>query len=183
MVEPLAEEEGGAAQPGANPDLEQTQAFRRFLTVVGLQNGIRAINENAQTLARISYELSVEMDRERSDFAAAQQDFLAIVQDQASRYAALNALLEHKRAQAAQQKALVDQREKEIKMLQEEIASARQGTAAKREELKKMSQALFELRLQLRDATTKNQEFEKDDPWAGRGTLSGFRWAGHSCPA
>jgi hypothetical protein len=160
MVEPLTEDEAGG-QEGAKTAPEQTQAFQRFLVVVGLQNGIRAINENAQTLARISYELGIEMDRERGDFAAAQQEFLALVQDEASRYGALRTLLEHKRNQVNKQQELVQQRTREIQKLQDEIAAARQATASQREELKKMSQGLFELRLQLRDATEKNQELEK----------------------
>jgi hypothetical protein len=162
MVGPLAEEgAGGGGQPGAAVELDQTQEFRRFVTVVGLEHAVHAINENAQTLARIAYELSVDMERERGDFAASQQEFLALVQDEASRYGSLKSLLDHKRAQANQQQELVRQREMEIQKLQNEIAQARQATAAKREELKKMSQALFELRLQMRDATARNQELEK----------------------
>ena len=33
-----------------------------------MSNAVRAINENAQTLARIAYELGIAMDRERGDF-------------------------------------------------------------------------------------------------------------------
>jgi hypothetical protein len=160
LAEPLNEDEA-AGQEGAKVELEQTQPFRRFLTVVGLQNGIRAINESDQKLDRIAYDLGVEMDRERGDFAAAAQDLLAIVQDRASRYEALRSLLERKKNQLALQQDLVRRREAEIKTLEAEIATARQATTAKREELKKMSQALFDLRLQLRDATAKNQELAK----------------------
>jgi hypothetical protein len=159
MLGPLAEE--GAAGEEAKADLSQTPAFRRFLVVVGLEHGVREINQAAQTLARITYELENEMERDLSDFADAQQELLTVVQDQASRYEVRRAMLEHKRNQLATQQELVRKRQAEITRLEGEIATARQATVAQREELKKMSQGLFDLRLQLRDATTKNQELEK----------------------
>jgi hypothetical protein len=60
------------------------------------------------------------------------------------------------------QEELVKKRQSEVESYRSELADSRRETAARLKELRTMSQALFEERVKLRDATRENQKLEKD---------------------
>ncbi len=151
-----------AAAPGQPEAFADTPKFRRYLTVVGLREAVGAVATQAENLARIDDELAYERSRDMGRFAKAHMARLAEVQQRAREVADHNADLQRKNAQLLAQQELVKKRQAEVESYRSELDASRKETAARLKELRTMSQALFDERVKLRDATRENQKLEKD---------------------
>jgi hypothetical protein len=152
-------EQAAPAQPEAFAD---TPRFRRYLTVVGLREAVGAVAAQAENLTRIDEELAAERSRDMGRFAKAHMARLAEVQQRAREVADHDADLQRKNAQLTAQEELVKKRQSEVESYRSELEGSRKETDARLKELRAMSQALFDERVKLRDATRENQKLEKD---------------------
>jgi len=137
------------------------RAYNRFVTVVGLTWAVSEAGDAADVEKRVAAELSLERGREQDAFALADRALVDLLQQQASSLEALTTDLARGKKQLDDQKALVARREKDVKQYQTELTESRQQTADRIKELRTMSQALYELRLRVRDAQGRNQEYER----------------------
>jgi len=143
--------------------LLDTPAYRRlherFLAVVGLRQAVAEIEEEGLLLQQIGSQLSLERARERNDFVLSYQTLLAQLQDRGANLEALTSQLDRQRKQLADQQELVKRRQQDIKRYQSDLADSRQATAERVKEVRAMSQTLYEIRLQVRDALAQNQQY------------------------
>jgi hypothetical protein len=151
-----------AAPQGQPQGLADVPKGRRFLTVVGLREAVQAVDAQAQALAQVRDELAAERTRDMGLFAKAHEALLADVRLRAHQVADHAADLRRKNEQLNAQDVLVKQRQSEVDSYKAELDASRKQTAARLKELRTMSQALFEERIKLRDATRENQKLEKD---------------------
>jgi hypothetical protein len=154
--------EGQAAAPNQPESFADTPRLRRLVTVVGLRELAGAVQARATDLARITVELTGERSRDMSRFAKDHMARLDEVRQQAKAVADHNAELLRKQGQLTAQNELVKKRQAEVDSYRSELADSRRETASRLRELRTMSQALFEERVKLRDATRENQKLEKD---------------------
>ena len=161
LVEVLPAPDAPAAEapaPAAPRDLFEIEGYRRFVSVVGLQSAIREINAEASLLGPISRELALEIVRDRSTFALSHHQLLTQVKELAEK--ADRAKADQNRAveQATAQEALVAKRKKDVAEAKKELDDLRLVTAARVKELRNMSRALYNIRIEVRDATAENQQ-------------------------
>jgi hypothetical protein len=154
--------QGPAGQPAEPvPDLATNAAYKRFLTVVGLRTAIQTVDGQALVLQRIVADLKVERQRERNAFALNHQYLLDQLREHAALLEQENFLLQRQQKQLADQEEQVKKRQRDVKYYEAELARARDETAKRLQELRAMTQALYETRIQVRDALSLNQEYEK----------------------
>ncbi len=151
-----------AAAQGQPQQFFETPRYRRFLTVVGLREAVGAVGAEAETLAHIDDELAGERSRDMGRFAKAHLARLAEVRQRAQEVANHDADLRRKNEQLNAQEELVKKRQSEVESYRTELAASRKETNERLQELRAMSQSLFEERVKLRDATAENQKLEKD---------------------
>ncbi len=146
------------------------QAYPRYLTVVGLEAGVRAVNEQARILETIPVELAAEMQRDLGLFVQKHQALVYEMQERALEVERQNALLASLKDQTNQRETVVKEQKRRIKQFEDELADARQETGKQVKELRDMSQKLYGLRVEVRDAEALNQKLEKKirDLEAGR---------------
>jgi hypothetical protein len=153
-------------QPGQEPnqsaDLLNNPAFKRFVTVVGLEKAKTAVSEQAQMLYRIGNELGLARQRERDAFAVAHQDLLHELEGRAVHLEEEKTQLRRLEAQVADQGQAVAKRKRDVKQYEDELGQARAETDKQLKKLQGMTQALHEVRVQVRDALAKNAQYERD---------------------
>jgi hypothetical protein len=150
--------------PNAAPnlDLVNNPAYKRFLTVVGLQAAIDAVNDEAKILADMAIEAELQRQRERATFTVVYRKGVEQVQDKASEVEANGGLLARKEKQLGAHEEELKKRRLDVKFYTDQLEEARKDTALRLKDLRGMSQALYNLRIELRDSTIKNQELEKE---------------------
>jgi hypothetical protein len=151
-----------AAPAGQPQGLADAPKTRRFLTVVGLREAAQAVDAQAQNLAQINSELTGERSRDMAQFAKDHLALLSDVRQRAHEVSDHNADYLRKKAQLTAQEELVKRRQSEVEGYRSELADSRRQTADRLKELRTMSQALFDERVKLRDATRENQKLEQD---------------------
>lgn len=150
----------------------QSPAYKRFVTVVGLESATRAAEEQAKRLRRLVRDtgpspaeqpsgVSFAIERERANFVAEYDRLLAHVLGLADTVRHSEATLTERKAQVASQQAVVNEREAEVRRVGEELANEQKTTAEVFKRLKELSSELLAARLRLRDAAAENQNFER----------------------
>ncbi len=150
----------------------QSPAYKRFVTVVGLETATRAAEEQAKRLRRGVRDtgpspaeqpsgVAFAIERERANFVADYDRLLAHVLDLAETVRHSEAVLNERKAQVASQQAVVNEREAEVRRVGEELAAEQKTTAEFFKRLKELSTELLAARLRLRDAAAENQGFER----------------------
>ncbi len=149
---------------GAPPDPEKNleDVYRRYFTVVGLQQGAPAVQEEAADLVALTFEVEKARGRERHLFAAQHEKLLAQIRDRAAQVEALNALLLRKQRQQVAHEEELKKRKRDVKQLVMELETSQKATEERLKVLRQMSASLFQERIKLRNATEKNQELEKE---------------------
>jgi hypothetical protein len=146
-------------------------AYKRYVTVVGLEAAARTINRQAVLLGEISQDLATQRDKEQHLFALA----LTPIVDEAKESArkAKNMELDVKRLndKVKEQEGLARARKKDYDDAMEEWAKYKGETANKLALLRRQSDAVFNLRVRVRNVTASIQEDERRIR-----QLEGYRW-------
>jgi hypothetical protein len=153
----------GLLEPGeGDSGMFGTQAFNRYLTIVGRKAAATALDNQAAMMAQLVHETNDALAAGRAAFAAAHAqgvmrnlDILAVLQKEKE-------TLELQRNQTARQKDLVADRDRQIKDLQGKLANAQKTTRANLAEQEKLQHAFLEAERKLRDANNKNQGLEQE---------------------
>lgn len=136
--------------------------YKRFINVVGLRTAGKVIDRRAQELQRITVELSASMTREQAAFVLAHQDLLNHIRDRAGHVDVQDALRLRKKDMADEKEKIIVRRKVDIDYFNKELAEARKETADRLKELREMSKELYNIRIETRQDTEKNQAYEKD---------------------
>lgn len=152
-------------------DLVNSKAFQRYINIVGLQHAVRQLKEQAQILQRIASELDAavqeaaldqEVIRDRSRFIQEHQALLNEIRVRADEVRVMNTYLARKKAQRDfQRDMVVVPRRKNVKDVEEELDASRKQTAEEMAALRRLSQALFDKRVEVRDALEQNYQYER----------------------
>jgi hypothetical protein len=121
----------------------------------------RELREQAEVVQGMARELSSEMARERSEFILAHQALLDKVIEASARVARERAELQRQEQRVKDVNGLIKRRQDDVKYYQDELAKTQKSTAAELKKLKDMTEQLFKLRLEARDALARNAELEK----------------------
>lgn len=159
LTDVLPDEAAGAAP---KLDLMENPQYRRFITIVGVREAVRAVNEEAALLKEMTVEVSQLGKRDLLSFAAQHHKVIDMIQDKAQQVERHGLALARKQKELETHAADLNRRRLDVKYYEEQLAEARKDTASHLKELRSMSDALFSERVKLRDATEKNQQLEKD---------------------
>jgi hypothetical protein len=161
LTEPMSEIDSPVAfKPGQTWEVTQGP-YRRFLTVVGLEAGVKAIRQSATALGRMTDDLRLETDRDRTAFIAAHQDLVNQLQQSALKVAELGDALARQKVVLAAHKSLVARRQEDIKLFSAELAKLNQETDSLLNEVRGMNEQLYKVRVATRNARESNQKFEE----------------------
>jgi hypothetical protein len=161
LVEPLSEAEvGQPAVPGQAFDLAQGP-YKRYLTVVGLEAGVKAIDRQKSVLARMNEELNLETKRDRTLFVTTHQDLVNQLQQGATKAGELTEALARQKDLVAKHQALVARRKEDVKLFEGELVKLGKETAERLAEVRTMSDELYKIRVATRNAGEANQAYEK----------------------
>jgi hypothetical protein len=163
LAGPLEEAKG--AQPGPE-DLGANAVYRRFLTVVGLRQGVQAVRDEADNLAGIAPSLISAIEttrsRDRSLFAGENDKLIDRIKERAAQVQAEAALLVRTQQLVAAHEEQLKKRRRDVKQYEDELAEAQAATMKELKELRKVSANLFDKRIDLREKTEDNQKLEKE---------------------
>jgi hypothetical protein len=158
-VPSLEEQPAGGAAP--KTDLLENSLYRRFINVVGVRSAIAAVNDEAAVLDTIAVQVAQERERWRGIFALEHAKVIRIIEEKAGEVEAHNQQLASKQKELAAHEEDLKKRRLDIKFYTDQLDAARKETLAHLEQLQKMSDALFKMRVDLREATATNQKLEK----------------------
>jgi hypothetical protein len=139
----------------------ESQAFKRYLTVVGRKAAATAIDNQAATLAQLARETNDRLAADRAAFAAAHGRGVIRNLDIVAALDKEKATLELQRNQTARQKELVAERQKQVQELEGRLKSDQKKTRDLLDAQEKLQKALLDADRQLRDANKKNQDLEQ----------------------
>jgi hypothetical protein len=160
LIEPLGEIElGQAVPPGQQWDVSQG-AYGRYLRVVGLAAGAKAIREDALVQSRIADDMKLDISRDRTLFVTTHQDLVLQLQQAAAKEVALSEALARVKDLLAQQQALVNRRKGDVTKFEADLAGLRKETADRLAVVKAMTDELYKVRIETRNATEANQKSE-----------------------
>jgi hypothetical protein len=160
LTEPLSEIElGQAVPPGQQWDVTQG-SYGRFLRVVGLAAGVKAIRQEAIVQSRIADEMKLDISRDRTLFVTTHQDLVIQLQQAAAKETALGEALARVKDLLAQQQALVNRRKGDVAKFEADLAELRKETADRLAVVKAMADELYKVRIATRNATEANQKSE-----------------------
>jgi hypothetical protein len=144
------------------PDLVNNPAYKRFVIVVGLKAALEAVNERASILQDLTFEAELERQRERGMFAEEHRKVVDLVRDKKIEVNSHKLLAERKKSELETHQAALKKRERDVAFYQEQLTTARAKTAARLQELRKISDTLLRERVQLHKNTLENQDLEKE---------------------
>lgn len=159
LTDVLPDEAAGAAP---KLDLMENPQYRRFVTVVGVREAVRAVNDEAALLKQMAVEVSQLGKRDLLTFAAQHHKVVEMIQDKARQVEHHGLALARKQKELETHAADLNRRRLDVEYYNKQLDEARRSTAGHLKELRAMSDALFQERVKLRDATEKNQQLEKD---------------------
>jgi hypothetical protein len=159
LTDVLPDETAGGAP---KLDLMENPQYRRFITVVGVGEAVRAVNDEAALLKDMAVEVNQLAKRDRLVFAAQHHKVVEMIQEKATLVERHGLTLARKQKELATHEEDLKKRRLDVAYYQEQLTEARKETAAHLKELRAMSDALFQERVKLRDATERNQQLEKD---------------------
>jgi hypothetical protein len=172
LVEADRPEPAGDAKESKGPaEVYVDPAYKRYLAVVGLVQAGRTINRQAQLLGEIASDLDHEVKRDQTVFAGALTPLIEQAKRSARNVARLKDDVDHENKLVEKQGILLAERKKNVEDARTELAGYQETTAKKLTDLRRMSDEVFHIRVQVRDATLVNQEHERT-----LRNLEGQRW-------
>jgi len=142
-------------------DLLESQAYKRYVTIVGRKAAATALDNQAATLAQLAHETNDALAAGRSAFAAAHARGVMHNLDVQGALQKEKDTLELQRNQTARQKELVAERDRQVKDLEGRLEKARKTTRAYLTVQERLQHAFLEAERKLRDANGKNQGLEQ----------------------
>jgi hypothetical protein len=148
-------------QETANAPIDKWKSYQRFLTVVGLEAGQKAMNDYTVALERATEGMQAAVDRDRDAFVAAMDRKLTVLDDYAGRLAAEKFALtvEKDRATKAQEQA--NKQRVEFGKVEAEMLAQQKKTRGLLADQAEMERTLFASRQRMRDAFAENQRLEQ----------------------
>jgi alpha-tubulin suppressor-like RCC1 family protein len=126
-----------------------------------VQAAASAVTNEANLLKDIAEEVAHERLRERSIFALEHRKIVELIQNKSVAVERNGLVYARKQKELADHEEDLKKRRLDVKYYQEQLTDVRQQTAAHLKELRTMSDALYKLRVKLRDDTAENQRLEK----------------------
>ena len=160
MVEVLS-----TAPPGGGndaPDLVNNLAYKRFVVVVGVKAALEAVNEEAGIYQDIVAEVELERERERGMFALEHRKVVDLARDKKTEVEAHKLALARKNKEIETHETALLKRRLDVAYYREQLTTARSKTTGRLQQLRKLSDALFDERIKLHKNTLDNQKLEKD---------------------
>jgi hypothetical protein len=136
-------------------------AYKRYLTVVGLEMAGPVIQERAFQVEDMAKDLALSLAREREGFEITHKQLIEDLLRRASELAAQQEELRRLTTRLLDQQKVVKANQEQNKAFEDALQAARTASLAKLNQLQKMSNALLQVRIQVRDALKRNQEYEK----------------------
>ncbi|HVS34151.1 MAG TPA: hypothetical protein VMS17_01135 [Gemmataceae bacterium] len=154
VVEALHPDE---AQKGAagSPD------YIRFVHVVGLNQAVQEINDQAALLRTLGDDLQAQRDKEREAFAVVHRARIEDLKNQAVRLHNAGQLLDDVAKELDKQTGIKDTQQAKVQAQERELAAARARADGAMVELRQMSKQLYDKRNEGRDLLGENLELEK----------------------
>jgi hypothetical protein len=150
----------GLLEPGEGDPFE-SQAFKRYVTVVGRKAAATAIDNQAAALTQLARETNDVLAAGRATFAATHGQAVLRNLDIVAALQKEKETLELQRNQTARQKELVAERQAQVDKLVARLEAARKTTRAYLDAQEKLQKALLDGDRQLRDANSTNQGLEQ----------------------
>jgi len=147
-------------EPGEG-DLFESPGYKRFVAVVGRKGAATAVDHQAAVLVQLARETDDVLAIGRSNFAAIHGKMVTRVRDLVEEVDRDKAMLDKQRNQTARQQELVSERDRQVKTLESNLATARKTTRSYLAEQLKMQEALLAAERKLRDANSENQKMEQ----------------------
>jgi hypothetical protein len=167
----LVEAEIGEPPPDPNVAIHQNAAYKRYINVVGLAAANRAISNQIVRLSQILGQLQYEQSRDQTGFASTLLSIIDQSKDSARTVERLDADLRREKKKVRDLEILVEARDKDVRDATNELTAYRKTTAEKLAQLREMSKAVFDLRVEVRDKTVAIQDNERKIR-----ELEGWRW-------
>jgi hypothetical protein len=142
-------------------DIFSSQAFRRVVNVIGLEEMNRELNAEALILTRISQEQDKEIERERTAFALWHEALISEAKSSAQSVAQQDDQLRILTEKVKDQKTLVAQRQKNVADATNELEARRKYTAEMIDIIRQMTDSIHKTRVEVRDANEVNQDLVK----------------------
>jgi len=158
LIEVLPGQEGSQPQKGNPLD---GPAYRRLYTVVGVQIIGKEIEAQAMALRAMAEDLNVAIGREQNAFALAHLKQIERIKERAEYLEKQNLLLAQRKESADEKEKIVAWRKDDVNYFTEELKVTRKDASARMKELQEMTRELYKIRIQTRDTTKRNQEYEK----------------------
>jgi hypothetical protein len=156
-VRAIDENKDATAAPVGSND----PAFSRYLVVVGLDAGVKAIRRRANELAQMANDLRLETERDRNGFVNEHQNLFTQLQQSAEKEARLAEALDRQKDLVAKREVLINQRKQDIAVFDAELAKLGKETADRLAEVRSMSEELYKVRIATRNASEDNQKYEQ----------------------
>ena len=157
----LAELQPDDAAAGGSRDVLESTAYKRVLTVVGLDTALKEVQAQADTLKGMVPGVIGDIEGERATFVGAYQklfgQLLALAKDIEGR----EQFLKRHQAMSEKYQSVIDTRKKEITQLSEKLKQLQEATVAKQGEQASLEARLLAEMKELRDMGAKNVELEK----------------------
>jgi hypothetical protein len=163
MVEVTNSAQPAQGQGAATPlDLASNPAYKRFFIIVGVKAALEAVNEQAEILRDLAFEMEAERPRERGLFAVEQRKAVDLVRDKKTQVDQHKSLLDLKKKELETHTATYQERQKDVAQYEKDLAAARKETAKNLAKLRDLSQKLLAKRVELRNQTQDIQNLEHE---------------------
>jgi hypothetical protein len=139
----------------------ESQAFKRFVVVVGRKAATAALDNQAAALAHLAQETDAELAAGRTAFAAEHTRGVTRVRDILAALQKEKDVLEVQRNQTAQQRTLVKEAQRQVADLETLNDNARKTTKALLAEQLRLQKGLLDADRKLRDQNSDNQRDEE----------------------
>jgi hypothetical protein len=153
---------GDGAATGTTTASVDTPAYKRMLTVVGLQAAVAATNRRTTQLETLAKETSDAIRQDRLNFVSAHQFLLNRIRETSEQVQIEDDFLQALSNRATAQEQLKKKREDEVGIIKGQLKTARKRTQDMLDQQARMQQIVFDAQLKLRDANKENQELLRE---------------------
>ncbi len=148
--------------PEQNGDALDTNAYKRYLVVVGLTEAVRETEAQSVTLQDLTADVNQAVDRGRGTFAVVHKKALLDLQVLAKQLEERKQFLAKQQAIAAENQLVVNQRQVEVTEAKARLDKSRADTVAELDKQTQMEKELFDSQQRLNKASGTNQRLERE---------------------
>ena len=132
-------------------------SYKRFITVVGVEESARAINEQSQALVEDVGDLNDRIASERVAFRNSHHDAILSLKRRADEIDRLGRRLADISAQATKQVTIAKDENDRVEVYVVDLKDSRAKTSEEMTELERLTEGLLKVRLAIRDAIRANE--------------------------